>query len=98
MDVNDRFLREIEVGRAPTEKGMTRATGFDITVASEIMAILALTTGVADMRRRLGNMIIATSRSGESCIAKHDTRSCLAHPAAACAGSAHCGSHAARPA
>ena len=64
MDVNDRFLRQIEVGRAPTEKGMTRQTGFDITVASEIMAILALTTGVADMRERLGRMIVAISRSG----------------------------------
>ena len=67
MDVNDRFLREIEVGRAPSEKGHTRSTGFDITVASEIMAILALTTGVADMRQRLGRMIVAISRSGELC-------------------------------
>ncbi|MCX6038819.1 MAG: formate--tetrahydrofolate ligase, partial [Chloroflexi bacterium] len=44
IDTNDRFLREIEVGLGPEEKGKTRRTGFDITVASEIMAILALTT------------------------------------------------------
>jgi len=49
MDTNDRFLREIEVGLGPEEKGKTRRTGFDITVASEIMAILALTTDLADI-------------------------------------------------
>jgi methylenetetrahydrofolate dehydrogenase (NADP+)/methenyltetrahydrofolate cyclohydrolase/formyltetrahydrofolate synthetase len=38
---------------------------FDITVASEIMAVLALTTGLADMRERLGRMVVATSKSGE---------------------------------
>ena len=50
MDTNDRFLREIEVGLGPDEKGHTRRTGFDIAVASEVMAILALTTGLEDMR------------------------------------------------
>ena len=64
MDVNDRFLREIEVGKAATEKGMSRHTGFDISVASEIMAILALATSLGDMRTRLGKMIVALSRSG----------------------------------
>ncbi|KAG2328420.1 hypothetical protein Bca52824_011148 [Brassica carinata] len=44
MDVNDRFLRKITIGQGPEEKGMTRETGFDISVASEIMAVLALTT------------------------------------------------------
>ena len=56
MDTNDRFLREIEVGLGPEEKGRTRRTGFDITVASEIMAILALTTSLADMRARFSRM------------------------------------------
>ena len=64
LDVNDRFLRQITVGQSPTEKGMTRETGFDIAVASEIMAVLALTTDLADMRRRLGNMVVANSKSG----------------------------------
>ena len=69
MDVNDRFLRQITVGQAPTEKGMTRETGFDIAVASEIMAVLALTTDLADMRSRLGNMVVANSKQGHpSCI------------------------------
>ncbi|WPK24881.1 hypothetical protein PUMCH_002179 [Australozyma saopauloensis] len=65
VDCNDRFLRGIEIGQAPTEKGMTRKTGFDISVASECMAILALCTSLTDMRERLGNMVVAASRSGE---------------------------------
>ncbi len=65
IDTNDRLLREIEIGLGPDEKGFTRRTGFDISVASEIMAILALTTGLADMRARLGRMVVALSRSGE---------------------------------
>jgi len=64
IDTNDRFLREIEVGLGPEEKGKTRRTGFDITVASEIMAILALTTDLRDMRARLGRMVIGTDRKG----------------------------------
>jgi methylenetetrahydrofolate dehydrogenase (NADP+)/methenyltetrahydrofolate cyclohydrolase/formyltetrahydrofolate synthetase len=64
IDTNDRFLREIEVGLGPEEKGKTRRTGFDITVASEIMAILALTTDLRDMRERLGRMVIGTDHKG----------------------------------
>jgi formyltetrahydrofolate synthetase len=70
VDTNDRFLREIEVGLGPEEKGMTRRTGFDITVASEIMAILALTTDLRDMRERLGAMVIGTNRAGEAVTAE----------------------------
>jgi formyltetrahydrofolate synthetase len=70
MDTNDRFLREIEVGLGPEEKGKTRRTGFDITVASEIMAILALTTDLSDMRERLGRMVIGTNRRGEAITAE----------------------------
>src|ERR1700677_5112448 len=65
VDTNDRMLRKITTGQGPEERGMTRATGFDITVASEIMAILALTTGLGDMRERLGRMVIGTNRAGE---------------------------------
>ncbi|KAI8973692.1 formate--tetrahydrofolate ligase-domain-containing protein [Mycotypha africana] len=65
VDVNDRFLRKITIGQAPTEKGMERVTGFDITVASEVMAVLALATDLKDMRERLGNMVVASSKSGE---------------------------------
>ncbi len=64
VDTNDRYLREITVGQGDKEK-FTRPTGFDITVASEIMAILALTTSLADMRERLGRMVIGTNRHGE---------------------------------
>ena len=70
MDTNDRFLREIEVGLGPDEKGHTRRTGFDIAVASEVMAILALTTGLVDMRERLGRMVIGTNRRGEAITAE----------------------------
>jgi formyltetrahydrofolate synthetase len=65
LDTNDRFLRGITIGQGPQEKGFERQTGFDITVASEIMAILALTTDLADMRERLGRMVIGTNRRGE---------------------------------
>ena len=64
VDTNDRYLRKIMIGLGPKEK-FQRETGFDITVASEIMAILALTTSLADMRERLGNMVVAMSRSRE---------------------------------
>jgi len=64
VDTCDRFLREITVGQAASEKGRERRTGFDITVASEIMAVLALSTDLADMRRRLGRMVIGSSRAG----------------------------------
>lgn len=65
LDVNDRHLRQITVGQAPTEKGNTRETGFDISVASECMAILALSNNLADLRERLGRMVVASSRSGD---------------------------------
>ncbi|KAL1983148.1 hypothetical protein VTN96DRAFT_478 [Rasamsonia emersonii] len=65
LDVNDRHLRGITIGQAPTEKGLTRETAFDISVASECMAILALSNDLADMRERLGRMVIATSKNGD---------------------------------
>ena len=65
LDVNDRYLRKITVGQAPTEKGLTRETAFDIAVASEVMAVLALSKDLADMRQRLGRMVVASSKAGE---------------------------------
>jgi methylenetetrahydrofolate dehydrogenase (NADP+)/methenyltetrahydrofolate cyclohydrolase/formyltetrahydrofolate synthetase len=70
VDTNDRFLRDITIGQGPEEKGMTRRTGYDITVASEIMAILALTTDLADMREQMGRIVIGTNRSGEAVTAE----------------------------
>jgi methylenetetrahydrofolate dehydrogenase (NADP+)/methenyltetrahydrofolate cyclohydrolase/formyltetrahydrofolate synthetase len=70
VDVSDRMLRGITIGQGPKEKGFTRQTGFDITVASEIMAILALTTGLADMRERLGRIVIGTNKKGEAITAE----------------------------
>ncbi|XP_021245861.1 monofunctional C1-tetrahydrofolate synthase, mitochondrial isoform X6 [Numida meleagris] len=65
VDTNDRFLRKITVGQANTEKGFVRQAQFDIAVASEIMAILALTTSLEDMKERLGKMVVANDKKGE---------------------------------
>jgi formyltetrahydrofolate synthetase len=70
MDTSDRFLRGITIGKGPEEKGFTRETGFDITVASEIMAILALTTSLKDMRERFGKIVIGISKAGEAVTAE----------------------------
>jgi len=59
VDVSDRFLRHIIIGLGGKENGFPRETGFDITVASEVMAILALTTGLFDLRKRLSRIIVA---------------------------------------
>ena len=64
-DTSDRFLRQITVGQGPEEKGFSHQTGFDITVASELMAILALTSSLADMRERIGKIVIGVSRAGD---------------------------------
>lgn len=66
IDINDRFLREVEVGRGKDEVGHEHMSGYDITVASEIMAVLALTTSLEDMRDRFGKMVVATNKRGEA--------------------------------
>jgi formyltetrahydrofolate synthetase len=66
LDISDRFLRRVEIGLGPEEEGHSRITGFDITVASEIMAILALTTGLEDLRDRIGRIVIGTNKAGEA--------------------------------
>lgn len=65
VDTNDRFLRTITVGQGAAEAKYARETGFDITVASEIMAVLALANDLKDLRERLGRMVVAFSRAGE---------------------------------
>jgi methylenetetrahydrofolate dehydrogenase (NADP+) / methenyltetrahydrofolate cyclohydrolase / formyltetrahydrofolate synthetase len=70
IDINDRFLREIQVGLGKDESGFEHRSGYDITVASEIMAILALTTGLEDMRERFGAMVVATNKRGEAVTAE----------------------------
>ena len=66
IDTSDRFLRGITVGQGTEESVFARSTGFDITVASEIMAILALTNSLADMRARLGKIVIGVNKKGEA--------------------------------
>jgi formate--tetrahydrofolate ligase len=64
VDVNDRVLRDVLIGLGGDENGVPRRTGFDIAVASELMAILALADGLSDMRRRIGRAILGRKLDG----------------------------------
>jgi formyltetrahydrofolate synthetase len=65
VDVSDRALRNIVIGLGGKMDGVPRETGFDITVASEVMAILALTTGLKDLREKLGKIVVAMNKDGK---------------------------------
>ncbi len=65
VDVSDRALRHIVTGLGGRENGIPRETGYDITVASEVMAILALATNLPDMRKRLGRIVVAFTHDGK---------------------------------
>lgn len=71
MDMNDRALRNIVVGLGGPTSGVPRETGFDITAASEIMAILCLSDDLADLKRRLGNIFIGYTFGKEPVYAKN---------------------------
>ncbi|MFX1506204.1 MAG: formate--tetrahydrofolate ligase [Promethearchaeota archaeon] len=62
IDINDRTLRNIRIGLGSSQNGIPRDSGFEITAASEIMAILALTSNLSDLRKRLGRIIVALSK------------------------------------
>jgi len=64
LDVNDRALRHITIGLGGRLHGVPRETGFDITAASEVMAALALCTGLGDLRARLGRMVVGYTKAG----------------------------------
>ena len=66
LDLNDRALRHVIVGLGGKAHGTPRETGFDITVASEMMAILCLADGLEDMKKRLGEIIVAYTRDGRA--------------------------------
>ena len=70
IDTSDRFLREITGGQGPDEQGLTRQTGFDISVASEVMAILALANDLADLRERMGRIVVACDQRGDAITAE----------------------------
>jgi len=65
LDVNDRALRNIVAGLGARADGIPRQTGFDITAASEVMAVLALSNSLQDMRARLGRVVIGSNAKGE---------------------------------
>jgi formate--tetrahydrofolate ligase len=65
LDMNDRALRNVIVGLGGTANGVPRQDGFQITVASEVMAILCLASDLSDLRERLGRIVVAFSRKGE---------------------------------
>lgn len=71
VDINDRALRNIVIGLGGKQDGVPRQAGYDITVASEVMAILALATGLSDLRARLGRMMVALDRAGNPITAEH---------------------------
>ena len=66
LDLNDRALRHVVVGMGGKAHGVPRETGFDITVASEMMAILCLAADLQDMKKRLGQIVVAYTRSGRA--------------------------------
>jgi len=66
VDMNDRALRNIVIGLGAKGDGVVRQDGFDITVASEIMAILCLATGLEDLKKRLSSMVVAYDNSGKA--------------------------------
>ena len=66
LDLNDRALRNIVIGLGGKAHGTPRETGFDITVASEMMAILCLASDLEDMKKRLGEIVVAYSRDGRA--------------------------------
>lgn len=70
VDMNDRALRDIVVSLGGTGNGYPREDGFDITVASEIMAIFCLANNLGDLQNRLGNMVVGQTRSRKSITAK----------------------------
>ncbi|MEZ4932674.1 MAG: formate--tetrahydrofolate ligase [Saprospiraceae bacterium] len=70
LDMNDRSLRQITIGLGGTGNGMPRETGFDIAVASEVMAILCLSDNLMDLKRRLGNVLIGFTKANEPVYAR----------------------------
>jgi formate--tetrahydrofolate ligase len=64
IDMNDRALRNVTVGKGGPANGLVREDRFDITAASEVMAILVLASDYADLRKRLGNIVVGTSTEG----------------------------------
>nr|MCR5729269.1 formate--tetrahydrofolate ligase [Ruminococcus sp.] len=70
LDMNDRALRNIVVGLGGKANGVPREDGFNITVASEIMAILCLAADIADLKERIGNILVAYNYSGEPVFAR----------------------------
>jgi len=66
VDLNDRALRQVVVGLGGTGNSVPRETGFDITAASEVMAIFALSRSLEDLRERLGRIVVAHTRSGDA--------------------------------
>ena len=70
VDMNDRSLRDITCGLGGVGNGIPRQSGFDITVASEIMAVFCLASDIDDLKKRIGNMVIGYTRSNEPIRAK----------------------------
>jgi formate--tetrahydrofolate ligase len=70
LDVNDRALRNVVIGLGAAQDGVPRQSGFDITAASEVMAVLALSTSLRDLRCRLGRIVVGHTRDGKAVTAE----------------------------
>lgn len=70
LDMNDRVLRQVEVGLGSKANGVERKDGFNITVASEVMAVLCLADSLMDLKEKLGNMLVAYNMDGEAVYVK----------------------------
>ena len=70
VDMNDRALRKVVLGLGGAANGLPRESGYDITVASEVMAIFCLATSLADLRKRLGDIVVGYTRAGKPVYAR----------------------------
>src|SRR3979409_2748270 len=79
LDINDRALRDVAVGLGGRANGYVRQTGFDITAASEVMAIVAVAADLQDLRRRLGAITVGATFEGEPVTAEQLRAPCAVH-------------------
>ena len=71
MDMNDRQLRKIVSGLGGDKNGVPREDGFDITAASEVMAVFCMADGIADLKKRLGDIVVAKTYDGKNVTCAH---------------------------
>lgn len=76
MDMNDRSLRKMTIGLGGTGNGIPRESGFDITAASEIMAILCLSKDLTDLKQKMGNILLVSLLTKTNICKRFESRGC----------------------